>query len=188
MAALTPRRAHKREVLALQVAGDGAQHRRHLAGLRAVGVPAPAQPLADVVEQLDQVLDDRDQLVGLLAAALRVRGGHRGQRVEDADLQRLVAPAAGDDAELDALTGLELRRPRGEGVLVHEDVRAVLAREEAETLLRLDPLDLAGGHVGSLSRSIAGPAPGRGTTAARCRSSDRLTGAAATRRRHSVRP
>jgi hypothetical protein len=45
---------------------------------------------------------------------------------------------------------------------VHEDIRAVLAREEAETLLRVEPLDLAGGHVGSLGCSLPGPARGRG--------------------------
>ena len=51
---------------------------------------------------------------------------------------------------------------------MHEDVRAVLAREEAETLLRVEPLDLAGGHVGSLSPSLpVRHAAGRTTAAAR---------------------
>ena len=98
---------------------------------------------------------------GFFRLARRDRRRHRGQRVQDAHLQRLVTAAAGDDAELHPLAGLQLRRPGRQGVLVHEDVRAVLAREEAETLLRVEPLDLAGGHVGSLSpRCGSGTGPG----------------------------
>ena len=94
---------------------------------RPVGVPAAAQAVGDVVEQLDQVLDDRDELVGLLPAGGGHRGGHRRQRVEHAHLQGLITAASGDDAELHPLAGLQLRRPGRQGVLVHEDVGAALA-------------------------------------------------------------
>ena len=101
----------------------------------------------------------RSSMIGTSSSGFfRLRGrdrrGHRGQRVEHAHLQRLVTAAAGDDAELHPLAGLELRRPGRQGVLVHEDVGTVLARQEAETLLRVEPLDLAGGHVGSLGSSL----------------------------------
>src|SRR3712207_7683271 len=46
--------------------------------------------------------------------------------------------ASGHDPELHALTGLQLARPRGEGVLVHEDVRTVLAREKDRKSTRLN--------------------------------------------------
>jgi hypothetical protein len=70
-----------------------------------------------------------------------------GTRVEHLDLERLVAAAPLDDAELDPLPGLEFRGAGRERVLVHEDVGTALAGEEAEALLRVEPLHLAAGHV-----------------------------------------
>ncbi len=84
----------------------------------AVGVPAVAVGLTDAVEEPDEVLDDRDHLLGLLAlrAGALVARDRRG-RVEDPHLERLVAAPPLGDAELDAGAGLELVVPSGSASL-----------------------------------------------------------------------
>ena len=129
--------------------------------MRGVGVPAVAVGLADAVEQPDQVLDDRDHLLGLLAPGRGLVARDRRGRVEDADLQRLVAAPALGDAELDAGAGLERGHALGQRVGAHVDVGAVLLRQEAESLLRVVPLHLASGHGPDLSSHARGPAPQR---------------------------
>jgi hypothetical protein len=64
-----------------------------------------------------------------------------------ASVLRVVAALAGDDAELHALARLERGHPVREHGGVHEDVAAVVAGKEAEALLAVEPLDLAGRHV-----------------------------------------
>jgi hypothetical protein len=86
--------------LGFQVVGDGAQHRGDLLGVPGVGVLAAAVGRRHAVEQLDQVLDDHDHLVRLLAG-LFCRDGRR--RLEDPDLERLRSPASLGDPELHPL-------------------------------------------------------------------------------------
>ena len=83
---------------------------------------------------------------GFLRWACRLVARHRGRRVEDADLEGLVAAATLGDAELDAGAGLERGDPVGQRVGVHVDVGAVLLGQEAEALLGVEPLHLASGH------------------------------------------
>src|SRR3954464_11006792 len=69
----------------------------------------------------------------------------RRDRVQHAHGQRLLAAAALRHPELDPLAGLEHRAGwQGRGVDI--DVPTVVAGEEAEALLRVEPLDLAAGH------------------------------------------
>jgi hypothetical protein len=62
------------------------------------------------------------------------------------DGQRLLAALALGDAELHPLAGLERGEAGRERRGVDEDVAAVVLREEAEALLGVVPLDLAGRH------------------------------------------
>ena len=187
-AAATPSEQRRAaEGSALQVGGDRAQHRADLARLRPVGVPAAAQAARDVVEQLDQVLDDRDQLVGLLPAAPRrpsrpPRAAGRGR-----------APAAPGRRGLPATMpnstrwpGLSSAVPAGRASLCTKTSGPSSRDEEAETLLRVEPLDLAGGHVGSLGCSLQVRHAGRGRRRPRGRSSHRL--AAGGRTGPAIRP
>jgi hypothetical protein len=66
--------------------------------------------------------------------------------VERPHAQCLLPPATLDDAELDPLPGLERRDTARQGGRVHEDLTAVVAGEETETLAGVVPLDLASGH------------------------------------------
>src|SRR5699024_10172363 len=87
-----------------------------------------------------QVLDDRGQLIGFAALGRRDRGG----RAEDRHRERLIAPLARHDTELDALARLERLHVLWQRRGMDEDVTAVVAGEEAEALLAVEPLDLAG--------------------------------------------
>jgi hypothetical protein len=102
--------------------------------------------LAHVVEEPDQVLDDRSHLVGLLAARGRLVAADRGGCVEHLHLECLVAAAPLRDPELDAGSRLERGGSLGKGFGAHVDVRAVLLGEEPEALLGVVPLHLASGH------------------------------------------
>ena len=79
-----------------------------LAVLR-LGVAAVAVGLLDALEQPDQVLDDADHVLGLLALRGAAVLRHRRRGVEHLHLVGLVALAAGEDAELDPGAGLERR-------------------------------------------------------------------------------
>ena len=143
--------AASRVGLELQLVGEGAQQlRRGLGGAR-VGVAAVAVPLADPVEQADQVLDDPDHLLRLLAARVLLGARDRGGRLEDAHLEGLLTAPALGDPELDPGARLEGRGPLGERLRAHVDVGAVLLRQEAESLLGVVPLHLASGHGSDLS-------------------------------------
>ena len=87
----------------LDVVGDGPQHGGDLLGVPGVRVLAAPVGGGHVIEQLDQVLDEHDHLVRLLAGLLGHGRGHVGRRLEDPHLQRLGPPAALGHAELHAL-------------------------------------------------------------------------------------
>ena len=128
----------------------GRQQLRDLPGLLRLRVLAAPVDVRDPVEQLHQVLDDRDHLVRLL---VRVLGGSGGRgRLEQAHLKRLSALTALGDAELDPLPLGDGLRPGGQRRGVHEYLGApVITGEEAETLLGVIPLDLAGRHEQDLT-------------------------------------
>ena len=89
-------------------------------------MPTAAVALLDALEHLDEVLDDADHRLGLLALGVALVAGDRGGGVEDAHLEGLVAAPALRDAELDLGAGLERRGALGQRVGVHVDVRPVL--------------------------------------------------------------
>src|SRR5690606_33831276 len=103
-----------------------------------------------VVEELHDVLDDDDHLVGRLAVAGLAAGGDARGRVDEVDGHRLGATAPLDDGELDALAVLESRHTLRQRARGHKDVAALVAADEAEPLVGVEELDLAGGHVGPL--------------------------------------
>src|SRR5262245_7430991 len=124
----------------LKVVGDGAQDGRDL---RRIGrIFAAAQRVGQPIEQLDEVLNDGHHLIGLLPLRLR----DRRWRFEHTYRERLVTATTLGHAELNALPGPQYRHPLGQRGGVYEDVGAVVARDEAEALLAVEPLDLAGGH------------------------------------------
>ena len=133
----------------LELVGEGAEHLRRAAGGVALGVAAAAVALLDALEHLDEVLDDADHRLGLLALGVALVAGDRGGGVEDAHLEGLVAAPALGDAELDLGAGLERRGALGQRVGVDVDVRPVLLRQEAEALVDVEPLHLATGHGSS---------------------------------------
>src|SRR5690606_30112964 len=100
---------------ALQVVGDAAQHLGELGALGLVRVATATQSVGDVVEQLDDVLDDADHLVGRLAVTLTQVLGHARRGVEDGDGERLGAAASLDDPVVDARAALDGRRALGQG-------------------------------------------------------------------------
>src|SRR5689334_4637078 len=135
----------------LQVVGDRAQHGGDLAGGGPVGVAPAVQGVGHPVQQLDQVLDDDRQLVRRLALSL----GQRRDRVQHPDGQRLLAAPALGHAELHPRAGLELGDPGRQRITVHEHVVTVVPREEAEALLRAEPLHLASRHEPSVLQRCA---------------------------------
>ena len=94
----------------LDVVGEGAQDGGDLLRVAGVGMLAAAVGGRHVIEQLDQVLDDLDHLVRLLAGLLDGRDGGRG--LEDPYLERLGSPASLGDPELHPLPLLQHGRPR----------------------------------------------------------------------------
>jgi MFS family permease len=137
--------------LGRDVPGDRRQQLRDLPGLLRLRVLAPPVDVRDPVEQLHQVLDDRDHLVRLLVRVLG-DGGDGRRRLEQPHLERLGALAALGDAELDPLALCHGLRPCGQGGGMHEYLGTpVIAGEEAETLLGVIPLDLAGRHEQDLT-------------------------------------
>ena len=137
--------------LRLDVLGDRGEQVRDLLGFLRLRVLAAAVGVGDPVEQLHQVLDDRDHLVGLLAGVLGGGGRNVGRRLEQPHLQRLRPLAPFHDAELDPLPlgqGLRPGRQRGR---MHEYLAPVIAGEEAEPLFGVIPLDLAGRHEQDLT-------------------------------------
>src|SRR5579862_9520016 len=97
-------------LLRFDVVGDGAQDGGDLLRVAGVGMLAAAVGGRHVVEQLDQVLDEDDHLVRLLAGLLNGRDG--GRRLQDPHLERLGSPASLGDPELDPLPLLQQGRPR----------------------------------------------------------------------------
>src|SRR6188472_3785115 len=131
----------------LQLVREASQRATHCRRLLAVREVTASQVLGGVVEQLDDVLDDDDHLVGRLALGGPLGGDDRRGRVEDANGERLGAAATLDDAELDPRTRLQRGRTLGQRAGVQEHVGApVIVGEEAEALLRVVEPDLAGGH------------------------------------------
>jgi len=114
-------------------------------------VLAPPVGVRDSVEQLHEVLDDRDHLVRLLAGVLGGGGGNVGRRLEEPHLQRLRPLASFHDAELNPLPLAEGVCPGGQCGRMHEDLAPVIAGEEAEPLFGVIPLDLAGRHEQDLT-------------------------------------
>ena len=107
----------------LELVGEGAQHLRRAAGGVALGVATVAVALLDALEHLDEVLDDGDHRLGLLALGVALVAGDRGGGVEDAHLEGLVATPSLRDAELDLGAGLERRGALGQRIGVDVDVR-----------------------------------------------------------------
>jgi hypothetical protein len=105
----------------------------------------------DTVEQLHEVLDDRDHLVRLLAGVLGSGGRDVGQCLKEPQLQRLGPLAPFDDAELHPLPLAQGGRPVRQRGRMHEDLSPVIAGEEAEPLFGVIPLDLAGRHEQDLT-------------------------------------
>ena len=137
--------------LGRDVPGDGRQQLRDLPGFLRLRVLAAPVDVRDPVEQLHQVLDDRDHLVRLLVRVLGDGGDGRG-RLKEPHLERLGALAALRDAELDPLPLCHGLRPCGQRGGMHEYLGTpVIAGEEAETLLGVIPLDLAGRHEQDLT-------------------------------------
>src|SRR5262245_59177437 len=79
---------------ALQLVREAVQGAPDGGALLAVGAVALAQAVAQAVEQLHDVLDDDDELLGRLAVALAAVGGDRLDGVEELDGQRLGTLAA----------------------------------------------------------------------------------------------
>jgi MFS family permease len=137
--------------LGRDVLRDRRQQFRDLPGFLRLRVLAPPVDVRDPVEQLHQVLDDRDHLVRLLVRVLGGRGDGR-RRLKEPHLERLGALAALRDAELDPLPLRHGLRPCGQRGGMHEYLGTpVIAGEEAETLLGVIPLDLAGRHEQDLT-------------------------------------
>src|SRR5450631_913713 len=138
--------------LLVEIVGDDAQHSGHVVAGRLFGIAIAAQSVRNAVEQLDEVFDDDDHFVGLLALRRRdcLHDGRRG--VEDADRQRLLAPLALGHTELDPAARLQRFEARRQGRRVHEDVTAVVAGNKAEALFGVVPLDLAGRHGEALQK------------------------------------
>src|SRR4051812_40813961 len=111
----------------LELVGQSAQE---LGGrLRRLGVGMTAGPVAllDALEQPDQVLDDADHLLGLLALGLAAVLGHRRWGVQHLHLVRLLALATREDPELDPGAGLERGDSLGQRGGADVDVVPVLA-------------------------------------------------------------
>jgi MFS family permease len=107
-----PRARPVRPALRLDVVGHGAEHSSDLLRVLGVRLLAAAVGRRHVIEQLDQVLDEDDHLVGLLAGLLGDRDGRR--RLENPHLQCLRPPAPFGDPELHPLPLAEPGRPRGQ--------------------------------------------------------------------------
>ena len=125
------------------------------AGRYALRVPAVPVRLTDAVQQANQVLNDRDHLLGLLAPCLGLVAGHRDRRVQNPHLECLVTPPSLRDAELHARPGLQ-RDALGQRVGADVDIRAVGLGQEPEPLVRVVPLHLARRHDPSPSSLALG--------------------------------
>ena len=108
-----------------------------------VGVLAATQRLRRIVEQLDEVFDDDDHVLGRLSVSLTLGRRDRRGRFEHADLQSLRPTPTFDDAELDSGAALEGGDAVGECVGMKEDVAASVIGKESKALFRVVPLDLA---------------------------------------------
>ena len=137
--------------LGLDVLRDGREEARDLLGFLRVRVLAAPVGVRDPVEQLHEVLDDRDHLVRLLAGVLGDGGRDVGRRLEEPHLQCLGPLASFHDAELDSLSLAQGGRPVRQRGRMHEDLAPVIAGEEAEPLFGVIPLDLAGRHEQDLT-------------------------------------
>jgi MFS family permease len=132
--------------LRLDVLCDGVKQVRDLLGFLRIRVLAPPIVIRDAVEQLHEVLDDRDHLVRLLPRVLRDGRRHVRRRLKQPHLQCLCSLAPFRDTELDPLPLTQGGRPFGQRGGVHKHLASVITGEEAEALLGVIPLDLAGRH------------------------------------------
>ena len=98
--------------------------------------------VAQLVEQLDQILEHHGQLLRLLAGRLGQRRGH----LDQFDGQCLLALAALYDPEFDPLTGLECGHSLGQDVRAHVDVAPAVLGDEAKAFLCVIETHLAAGH------------------------------------------
>ena len=133
-------------LLELQLVGERAEQLRGRLGGARVGVAAVAVALTDAVEQRDQVLDDRDHLLGPLAARVGLVAGDGGLRLEHPHLERLLTAPALGDPELHPGAGLQRGGALRQRLGAHVDVVPALLGEEAESLLGVVPLHLASRH------------------------------------------
>jgi len=117
--------------------------------------------VGDTVEQLHEVLDDRDHLVRLLASVLGSGRRDVGRGLKQSHLQCLGSLAPFHDPELDSLSLGQGGRPGRQCGRMHEDLAPVIAGEEAEPLFGVIPLDLAGRHEQDLTsvRDLASRGP-----------------------------
>src|SRR5690554_70777 len=133
----------------IQLVRDLAQHGRNLPAVRGLRVATALQVAADAVEQLHQVFNDDRHVVGRLAAHL----GEAGRGVENSCRQRLRTALAVSDSELQSGAGPHGRGSGWQGRGVQEDFLAVIGTDEAEALLFVVELNLAGRHGVPLSRA-----------------------------------
>src|SRR6185437_6977089 len=128
------------------VVGYGSEDGGDLLGFAVIRVLAAVVGVREAVEQLDQIFNEHGHLVCAFATGLR----HSRRRFECPDLKSLRTSAAFGHAELYALSSPQYRASRRQGGRVHEDLTAVIAGEEAESLVGVIPLDLASRHVQTL--------------------------------------
>ena len=137
--------------LGLDVLRDSVEEACDLLGFLRVWVFAAPVGVRDRVEQLHEVLDDRDHLVRLLAGVLGDGGRDVRRRFKEPHLQRLGPLTSFHDAELNPLSLAQGGRPSRQRGRMHEYLAPVIAGEEAEPLFGVIPLDLAGRHEQDLT-------------------------------------
>jgi hypothetical protein len=81
-----------------------------------------------------------------MSGGLAGRLGDGGHRVQELHRQGLGTATAVGDAVVDLGARLRRRDPLGESRRVQEDLAAVVAGDEPEAALGVEPLDLAGRH------------------------------------------
>ena len=97
----------------------------------------------------------RSSTIGVISSAgLRVARTTEGTEIEHPYRERLHPLAPGHDAELDPGPGLEIGHAFRQHITVDEDLLALVVGEEAEALLRVEPLHLARGHGVTYRRQI----------------------------------
>src|SRR5690554_136807 len=133
----------------IQFFRDLAQLGRDLAAVARLGVTPALQVAADAVEQLHPVFNDDRHVVSRLATHL----GEARRCIEDARRQCLGTALAVSNSEFEPSAGPDRGGSGWQGRGVQEDLLAVIRTDEAEALLFVVELNLAGRHGVPLSRA-----------------------------------